>query len=151
MAGPDERAKRMHDRLTGVVGEKSKLDDMSADIAANDPIAAAYRAMDHEAFYGVTLKNLFTPATNRDFDVFAELNDYTATVIGMIRDDIPFDTVLSADVLYVGAGGLGLSPYTMTSNDHYREMESRGLDLRTTLVPALQTEMTDLRLRPWLE
>ena len=103
MAGPDERAKRMHDRLTGVVGEDGKLADMSTDIAGGNGIAAAYRAMDHHAFYGVTLRNLFTPATNRDFDVFAEFNDYTATVIGMIRDDVAFDTVLSADVLYVGA------------------------------------------------
>ncbi|MBT8131668.1 MAG: hypothetical protein KJO35_05305, partial [Gammaproteobacteria bacterium] len=68
-AGPDERAKRMHDRLTGVAGVEQKLDDMSGLIAAGDAQAAAYLAMDHPAFYGVTLKNLFTPATNRDFDV----------------------------------------------------------------------------------
>lgn len=144
MAGPDERAKRMHDRLTGVVGETTKLTDMSTAIAAGDPIAAAYLAMDHPAFYGVTLKNLYTPATNRDFDVFADFNDYTATVIGMIRDDIAFDTVLSADIVYIGANGLGLPAYSMTSNDHYRQIESQGLDLRTTLVSALQTDQTDL-------
>ncbi len=144
VAGPDERAKRMHDRLTGVAGEESKLNDMSTAIAAGNAIGAAYLAMDHEAFYAVTLKNLFAPATNRDFDVFADFNDYTATVIGMIRDDVAFDTVLSADILYVGAAGLGLPAYSMTSNDHYREIETRGLDLRTALVRETQTGLTDL-------
>ncbi len=40
------------------------------------------------AFYSVTLKNFVTPWTNRDQTVFAPLNDYTATVIGMVRDNV---------------------------------------------------------------
>ena len=46
--------------------------------------------MQHRAFYNVTLKNFVTPWTNRDQTVFAPLNDYTATVIGMVRDDVDF-------------------------------------------------------------
>ena len=46
-------------------------------------------------FYNVTLKNIVTPWTNRDQTVFVPLNDYTATVIGMVRDDVPFNTALS--------------------------------------------------------
>ena len=41
-------------------------------------------------------------ATNRAQSVFVPLNDYTATVIGMVRDNVPFNTVLSADLLYIG-------------------------------------------------
>ena len=55
-------------------------------------------------FYTTTLKNFATPWTNRDQTVFAPLNDYTATVIGMVRDDVDFRTSLSADVVYVGQG-----------------------------------------------
>ena len=40
------------------------------------------------------------PWTNRDQTVFAPLNDYAATVIGMVRDDVAFNTALSADILY---------------------------------------------------
>ena len=29
------------------------------------------------------------------------LNDYTATVVGMVRDDVPFNTLLSADLVYI--------------------------------------------------
>ena len=41
-------------------------------------------------FYNVTLKNFAAPWTNRDQSVFVPLNDYIATVIGMIRDDRAF-------------------------------------------------------------
>ena len=55
-------------------------------------------------FYSVTLKNFATPWTNRDQTVFAPLNDYTATVIGMVRDDKDFRGMLSDDIVYVGSG-----------------------------------------------
>ena len=37
-------------------------------------------------FYNVTLKNWIAPWTNEEQTVFTDLNDYTATAIGMIRD-----------------------------------------------------------------
>ena len=40
------------------------------------------------------------PWTNRDQTVFVPLNDYVATFIGMVRDDVPFNTALSADLTY---------------------------------------------------
>ena len=107
-AGPREQAKRIHDRIAGVPPSSAVLDAMEAEITGGDTLAAAMIAMDNPSFYSVTLKNLVTPWTNRAQSVFEPLNDYTATVIGMVRDDLPFNTVLSADVLYVGAAGLGL-------------------------------------------
>ena len=73
---------------------------MAAEIQASRAVHAALMATDAPSFYNVTLKNLVTPWTNRDQTVFAPLNDYTATVIGMVRDDVPFNTALSADILY---------------------------------------------------
>ena len=40
------------------------------------------------SFYNVTLKNMAVPWTNRDQSVFVPLNDYVATFIGMVRDDV---------------------------------------------------------------
>ena len=71
---------------------------MTADVAAENPVAAANRAMEHRSFYDVTLKNFAMPWTNRDQTVFAPLNDYVATVIGMVRDDVPFNQVLYEDL-----------------------------------------------------
>jgi hypothetical protein len=144
IAGPREQAKRIHDRLAGVPPAAATLDAMAADIAGGNALAAALSATEAPSFYNVTLKNFVTPWTNRDQTVFAPLNDYTATVIGMVRDDVPFNTVLSANVLYVGNPTLGLPAYSMTSNAHYQALEDQGIDLKANLVQTTQTAVTDL-------
>ena len=134
LAGPREQAKRIHDRLTGVPPTQDVLDDMEAEIRSRNPLGAALIAIDGPDnpsapnFYNVTLKNFVTPWTNREQSVFAPLNDYTATVIGMVRDEVPFNQVLSADILYVG-NGPGVRPYSPASNVHYVDLETLGIDL----------------------
>jgi hypothetical protein len=144
MAGAREQARRMHDRIAGVPPSASVLDQMTADIAGGNPLNAANRALEASSFYNVTLKNFAAPWTNRDQSVFVPLNDYTATVIGMVRDDVPFNTLLSANILYVGAPSLGLPAYSMTSNAHYEAMEDQGTDLEAGLVQTQQTAVTDI-------
>jgi len=128
-AGAREQAKRIHDRLVGVPPLPDAHDSMEAQILAGDAIGAAYYAMDHPLFYSSALKNFATPWTNVERTVFADLNDYTATVIGMIRDDVAFDQVLSADLVYVGAPGFASTGYSQADNEHYRELEALGVDL----------------------
>src|SRR5205807_6599105 len=107
LAGPREQAQRIYERIASVPPSATVLDQMAAKTAAGDLAGAAAIATDASTFYSVTLKNFVTPWTNRDQTVFAPLNDYTATVIGMVRDDVPFNTVLSADILYTSnASGL---------------------------------------------
>jgi hypothetical protein len=133
------QAKRIHDRLAGVPPSESVLVTMENLLVANNGLGAAAIAMENNAFYNVTLKNFATPWTNRDQTLFAPLNDYTATVIGMIRDDVPFNQLLSADLIYTGDPALGLPVNLQTSNDHYKVMEEQGIDLKDNLVPALQS------------
>jgi hypothetical protein len=75
------------------------------------------------------LKNFAAPWTNRDQSVFVPLNDYIATVIGMIRDDVDFSTVLSADLTYVGQGGVVSAAASRSNNNHYAQLESDNVDL----------------------
>lgn len=127
-----KQAKRIHDRLVGTPPSEAVLNQMDAAIIANPstgPIDAAYIAMNNKAFYNVTLKNFATPWTNEDQTIFADLNDYTATVIGMIRDDVDFRLALSGNIIYVGDPSLGLPAYAGNNNNHYRQMESRGVDM----------------------
>ncbi len=138
-AGPREQAKRMHDRIAGVPPTDAVLGLMEAEIAGGDTQAAALIAMNNPSFYSVTIKNLVTPWTNREQTVFAPLNDYTATVIGMVRDDVPFNELLSADILYVGNAGLGLPVVSATSNTHYEQMETQGVNLLTGLQRTTQS------------
>ncbi len=137
-AGDLERkqARRIHDRLTGVPPTAAVLSAMEDRIVAGDAVGAALLAIDPasnpraSSFYNVTLKNFATPWTNEAQSVFDPLNDYSATVIGMIRDEVPFNTLLSADLVYVGAGGLsGVSAYSPASNAHYEDLEARNIDL----------------------
>ena len=143
-AGPREQAKRMHDRLTGVPPSAVVLDEMTSLIGAGNAQAAAFEAMNNDAFYDVTLKNWIAPWTNEEEAVFVPLNDYTATVVGMIRDDVPFNTLLSADILYVADPSYGLPAYSMTNNAHYEELEARGLPMQQALVRRTQSGLTDL-------
>ena len=105
-AGDSEKAKRIHDRIAGVPPTASVLADMVSALQGTNPECstftltgvdtgaecAAYIAMRDHSFYNVTLKNFAAPWTNRDQSVFVPLNDYIATVIGMIRDDVPLTT-----------------------------------------------------------
>ena len=138
------QAKRLHDRIAGVPPSAAVLDDMAADIAAGRAVDAAYTAMENGSFYDVTLKNFAMPWTNRDQTAFAPLNDYVATVIGMVRDDVPFDGVLSDDILYVGSGVGGLPAYSASSNAHYEALESSGTSLKTALVRTTQSAANGL-------
>lgn len=141
IAGAREQAKQIHDRLAGVPPTASVLNAMEQDIIANDPAAAAARAMQNDAFYSVTLKNFATPWTNEEQTVFAPLNDYTATVIGMVRDGVDFREILSGNIIYTGSNQ---PAYSNTSNAHYEAMEQQALPLGTALVQHTQTEVTGL-------
>ena len=87
-------------------------------------VDAAMVAIGSRDFYNVSLVNFVTPWTNVEQTVFADLNDYTATVIGMVRDGVPFDQVLTADLVYVAAPGHVTTPYAQTSNQHYLEIQT---------------------------
>jgi hypothetical protein len=132
--GTSERnqAKRIHDRLTGVGATNAVIDDME-DLLIADPSgkSAAQYAIDTARnpnahyFYNVTLKNFAAPWTNEAQTVFTPLNDYSATVVGAIRDDLDFREILYGDLVYVGIVG-GISPYENDNNDHYEELEDLG-------------------------
>ncbi len=139
-AGPREQARRLHDRLAGVPPSDAVLTLMAADIAGSNPGMAAQRAMSNRNFYDVTLKNFVSPWTNVERSVFVPLNDYTATVIGMVRDDVDFSTVLSADLLYV-ANTPGAPAYSPANNAHYQYLEDNHVDLQAALQPATQSAL----------
>jgi hypothetical protein len=139
-AGPREQARRLHDRLAGVPPTDAVLTQMATDIAGGNATAAAQLAMTNKNFYNVTLKNFVAPWTNVERTVFVPLNDYTATVIGMVRDDVDFSTVLSADLLYV-ANGSGAPAYSPANNDHYQYLDDNNVDLQASLQPTTQSSL----------
>jgi len=122
------QARQIHDRLTGIPPTNTVLSQMESAIINDTEAgaeAAANIAMLNPAFYNVTLKNYIAPWTNEDQSVFVDLNDYTATVIGIIRDDIDFRQILSGDIIYT-ANGTASPSYSNSSNDHYVALEALG-------------------------
>ena len=73
-------------------------------------------------FYSVTLKNWVAPWTNRDQNAFVPLNDYMVLVMGMVRDHVPFNQILSGDILYYG--NKISTPVSPSNNDHYVALET---------------------------
>jgi len=146
VAGNYEQAKRIHDRLVGAPASESVLDSMAADIAGGDPVAAAFTAMEDPRFYSVTVKNWVTPWTNKDLDIFRPLNDYSATVIGFVRDELDFRGILYDDIIYVGGQSLNLPAYSDSNNNHYQQMEDRDVDLSnpSLLVRSSQSSVNGL-------
>ncbi|WP_444903357.1 hypothetical protein ACJJIU_17660 [Microbulbifer sp. CnH-101-E] len=143
LAAPQDQALQIHSRITGTIPSESVLLDMAEDIANGDPASAAYTAMQHDDFYNVTLKNLATPWTNEEQDVFAPLNDYSATVIGMVRDDMDFRQLLSANILYTGNVS-GLPSYSTSNNNHYEALEAGGYSLKENLTRQSQSSLNGL-------
>lgn len=144
VAGSYERALVIHNRVAGVPPSPATLAAMAADIDNERVDLAVMKAIENDAFYNVTLKNMATPWTNRDQTVFAPLNDYVATVVGLVHDDKDFRTILSTDQLYVGKAGLGLPNYASNSNAHYEAIEARGLNLKDSLEPKPQASLNGL-------
>ena len=163
LAGPREQARRMHDRLVGVPPSAQTLQTMADLISQGQPIEAANEAMLNPSFYNLSLKNWVTPWTNVSQSPHAPLNDVTATVIGIIRDDRPFISVLTANAVYYAPNAGLENGYAVDSNDHYEEFEAMGLDLSdpSVLVRDRQSdthpELTSadaagvLTLRAWAE
>src|SRR5688572_5943419 len=138
-ANDRDKAKRIHDRIAGTPPTTATLDAMEALVTAGQPLQAANIATQAPSFYNVTLKNMAVPWTNRDQTVFAPLNDYVATFIGMVRDDHPFNEALSADLTYTVNG---VTPAASSSNNtHYENAENNAVNLFTALTPGLQSSV----------
>ena len=157
-AGDREKVKRIYDRIAGVPPNATVMSDLENAmlgtnpacagyaLTGNDPGAecAAYIAMEDTNFYNVTLKNFAAPWTNRDRSVFVPLNDYIATVIGMIRDDEAFNELLSRDITYVGRAGNVTATPSANNNDHYAQLEAANIDLRDELEFRQQSSVNNI-------
>jgi hypothetical protein len=143
-AAPRDVAYKMYSRLTGTPPKKEILDQMTTLISEGKSKEAAAIAMAEENFYSVFVRNMVSPWVNKDGKRDYVLNDYTATLIGMIRDDVDFSTVMTHDFVYVSKTLNTTIPYSRVAdlteapapagivegNQHYIEMERRALSFK---------------------
>jgi len=140
-AGPRDQALTIHNRLTGVPPSVATLNQMSTMINSGNALGAALLALDNPYFYNVKGKNWIKTWTNETRSSRVPLNDYVATVLGSIRDNVPFNQLLTEDILYVGGSGHGqdVRALAVDNNEHYFDLERRGVDLRQFLVRQTQS------------
>jgi hypothetical protein len=137
-----DQATRMYNRIAGVPPSSTVL----ASMMATDPVSAALLATNDPAFYNNTIRNMAAPWTNRDQSVFVPLNDYTATVVGMVRDNVPFNTLLSADLVYIAGSAAGVPAYSPANNNMYQALDDNNVDLsnKANLVSSTQSAVTGI-------
>ena len=141
-AGPTaDQATRIYNRIAGIPPSAAQLAQMTA---SGDAVSAALIATNDPAFYNNTIRNLAAPWTNRDQSVFVPLNDYTATVIGMVKDNVPFNTLLSADLVYIGDSAAGVPAYSASNNAMYDALDTNNVDLSVHLVSSTQSALSGI-------
>jgi hypothetical protein len=145
---PDQ-AVRMYNRIAGIPPTQAELNSMlsaSSQAGGGNPgaVAAAVIATQDPKFYNDTIRNMAAPWTNRSQSVYVPLNDYTATVIGMVHDDVDFHTILSADIIYVGDGTSGEGAYSPDNNNMYITLDQNNVDLSKHLVQKEQGSLVGI-------
>ena len=139
---PREMAWKLHNRIAGVPPRPNMLRDMELDIASGNPEAAARRAIANPNFINITMKNWVKSWSNREQSNRGDFNDHTATLIGIIRDDIPFDQALYGDIYYIVPSSA--TAWANNSNDHYRSAEQSRLNFSDAAVLVRETQSARL-------
>ena len=127
----------LHNRIAGVPPDQVTLAKMVELLEAGKKTEAAALATESSAFYNVKLRNMFSGWSNTGSSIDVDLNDMVATMIGMVRDDVPFNEIMSGDYLYTGGDDVGA--YQADDNGLYFKLQSR--DLKSELVKKKQSEV----------
>lgn len=145
VAGPREVAYRMYERIAGIPPSETDLTTMENLIKAGKLKEAALVPVDTETFLSVTVKNMVAFWTNEDEKVDFPLNDYSATVIGYVKDDVSMKGILADDIIYTAQDGLtGVAAYANENNTHYENFEVGNFSYKTQLVQKKQSDVTQL-------
>lgn len=162
------KASTIYERLTGVKTPifNPLLQQMETLINANDAAGAARLITDpsslmgsasptiiaaansaSSSFYRSTVKDFGARMSNRDETINVPLNDFTATIIGAVRDKINAKLLLSDNFYYQADPSKAAVPSDelndiLKSNNHYEALERGGFDLKSVLIKKKQILVT---------
>lgn len=129
-----QRAQRLYERLTGTpltprnqkFSEIIKLVDEGYDLEATEIITES------PYFYQTTVKNMAAAMSNRSETPFVPLDDFQATFIGAVRDELDARTLLTGNYIY--RAGEDIVPPSRRNNEHYETIDGAGAFYSETLV-----------------
>lgn len=96
------KAKKLYERMTGVKvsSTKPELKKVAEFIAKGDTRGAANYITGTSDFLNVQVKNLSLKLSNKDESVKVPFNDFSALIVGVVRDGKDFREILTADYFY---------------------------------------------------
>jgi len=103
-------ARRLFVRLNGARPSSAALNAMKAQILVNRGDLAAFIAMNdsRQTFYKSKLPELFSPWKSLDAETSTALDDYSATIVGLVINNQRFDEIVYGDVMYAAPENLSL-------------------------------------------
>ena len=114
------------------------VEQASVHISRGNYRKAAEVGVELPDFYNNTVKELGLKMSNREETVDVALNDFAATMIGVVRDQINAKELLTGNFLYRADGLVGvpadMKTHMLQSNIHYEELDKGGYDLKKALV-----------------
>ncbi len=137
-------AKRLLERFAGskVPGDDPLLIQIVPMVAAGNMQGAADIASTHPGFLNNTVKHMALQMSTRDETLLTPLNDFTATIIGVVRDGTDARELLTGNFTYQAdptriPTGITVRSNGTTdiaqSNNHYADMDRRDIDLGVVL------------------
>ena len=132
------KARRLFRIITGtpILNNDPRLVAMADLIDNGEEKKAAAIATDDAYFYQVTVKNMAAGMSNKSETPYVPLDDFQATFIGAVRDDLDARTLLTGNYIYRGAyEGQSIQPeVSRRDNKHYENIDNSGLDYKSLLV-----------------
>ncbi len=114
--GPESAARTkaavIYQRLTGtkIPLDAPILNQMESKVVAGDELGAAELATAEPAFLNNTVKQMAARMSTRDESYTAGLNDFVATLVGIVRDDKPAKEMLTGNYIYVPTAAVQALP-----------------------------------------
>lgn len=139
-----KRAMMIYNRIAGVKVPTTSpiIDQMLPLVRSGDVVGAAAIVTDEPTFYNVTVRDFAARISNREKSINVPLNDFIATIVGVVRDDLSAQKLLTEDMVYVGNTQDPVNlpvPNDLTddhimSNNHYEAIDKGKYDLAKVLI-----------------
>jgi hypothetical protein len=135
----EEQAMDLYRRLGGVTVDlnDATYKQMVDLIKGGNRRAAAALVVNQKDFYQVTVRDFAGKMSTREGTALAPLSDFVATVIGVVRDDIPAPELLTGNFYYrskkISTTPTQVMNDIVKSNNHYATLEASGVSLMDEL------------------
>ncbi len=158
LTGEPTQAEKVAVRLLSLIAKKKIpidagiVKDAAVHIGRGDYKKAARIGVELPDFYNNTVKEMGLKMSNREESVDVPLNDFAATMVGVVRDQINAKELLTGNFYYRGHRLVGvpadLKTHILQSNIHYNELDKQGYDLKKALVRVDGQKILDRKMLP---